>query len=226
MSLLRCRQASRQAPPGTPRSRRRRTFVVSVCKFRVTRAIVHRGNTKFAEAGDVGPPVLCAGPHRRHGRHGIDKCLRQWSVETWPALPQRHRSTRFGRFPRLPIRAQRTRTDAAPCPRTSWREPVVDGHHTFVWHHVSSDSSANRHRVQAFPVREAVNGDGRGLYVASALSSSKDSCIALTPFHARALCAATPGNVTSARRVPLHPPSMPADVGSPSIAKSPSSHSG
>jgi hypothetical protein len=50
--------------------------------------------------------------------------------------------------------------------------------------------------------------------------------MALRPIQERAVCARWPGTTISARSVPWHPPSISAELGSISTAKSPSRSSG
>jgi hypothetical protein len=50
--------------------------------------------------------------------------------------------------------------------------------------------------------------------------------MALRPIQERAVCARFPAAVTSARSVPWQPPSISAELGSISTAKSPASSSG
>ena len=66
----------------------------------------------------------------------------------------------------------------------------------------------------------------RGSYPRSTSSTVAAEWIAFDPRHDRAVCARWPRTVTVARSVPWQPPSIPAEVGSSKIAKSPASSSG
>ncbi len=66
----------------------------------------------------------------------------------------------------------------------------------------------------------------RGVYSASRRSGSASAWIAFSPIHARAVCARVPVNRSSTRMVPWQPASITPFDGSPTIARSPASHSG
>ena len=104
---------------------------------------------------------------------------------------------------------------------------MIDDELDLVGHHVAGDAAFDAHRLQGLAVLAAV--EHRPALVVQ-LERRKHArarrWIALRPIHGLAVWARSPRSTMRRRMLPWHPASMPAAVGSPKSATSPSSRSG